>query len=74
MADREVTKFDDLPSAKPLPLDNVGTETAERDDSAHGGLAFMTKNNELDAKYQLPGGGQNSKGTWVGLCKSLHAQ
>ena len=62
-----ITDFDEIPSVKPLPLEHQlgGTEVARRNDSATGDLAFITKNNKLDEEYQLPGGGQNSKGTWV---------
>lgn len=62
-----VTDFNDVPSVNPLPLDHQlgGTEVARRHDSATGDLAFISKNNKLDEEYQLPGGGQNSRGTWV---------
>ena len=63
-----ITDFDSLQSAKPLPLqpgEPGGTEVARRNDSATGDLAFITKNNQIDQQYQLPGGGQNSRGTWV---------
>ena len=64
-----ITDFDDVPSAKPLPLEHQlgGTEVASRDDSAHGGLEFISKNNKIDEEYQLPGGGQNSNATWVSV-------
>lgn len=64
-----ITDFDDVPSAKPLPLESQlgGTEVARRHDSATGDLAFISQNNKLDVEYQLPGGGQNSRGTWVSV-------
>ena len=66
-----VTDFDNVAAAKPLPLaKNVepgSTEVARSNDSATGDLAFITKNNELDEKYQLPGGGANANATWVRL-------
>lgn len=62
-----ITDFNEMASVKPLPLEHQlgGTEVASREDSAHGGLEFISKNNKLDEEYQLPGGGQNSNATWV---------
>lgn len=64
-----ITDFNDVPSAKPLPLEHQlgGTEVARRHDSATGDLDLISKNNKLDEEYQLPGGGQNSRGTWVSV-------